>query len=48
MSAPQIDSYRFGNIVIDGQIHSKDVVILPNQVLGGWWRREDTCCTLTI
>ncbi len=40
MSAPQIESYSFGRIVIDGQVHNKDVIILPNRVLGGWWRIE--------
>jgi hypothetical protein len=37
---PEIESYRFGHIVIDGQAHTKDVIILPDQVIGGWWRRE--------
>lgn len=40
MSAPRIDSYRFGHIVIDGQAYDQDVIILPDRVLGGWWRRE--------
>lgn len=40
MSAPQIEDYRFGRIVIDGQAHTQDVIILPDRVLGGWWRRE--------
>jgi hypothetical protein len=40
MSTPKIDSYRFGQIVIDGQTHNKDVIIFPNRVLGGWWRDE--------
>ena len=35
-----IESYRFGRIVIDGQVHAKDVVILPERVIGGWWRQE--------
>jgi hypothetical protein len=39
MSA-RIDAYRFGNIVIDGQTHTKDVIILPDRVIGRWWRRE--------
>jgi hypothetical protein len=35
---PQIESYRFGEIVVDGETHSKDLIILPDRVLGGWWR----------
>ncbi|MBN1887769.1 MAG: hypothetical protein JW850_07250 [Thermoflexales bacterium] len=38
--APRIDSYQFGRIVIDGHAHDKDVIILPDRVAGGWWRRE--------
>jgi hypothetical protein len=40
MSAPQIESYRFGEIVIDGHTHTRDVIVLPDRVLGGWWRQE--------
>lgn len=40
MSAPQIDSYRFGHLVVDGQAHDRDAIILPDRVLGGWWRKE--------
>lgn len=40
MSSPTIENYRFGQIVIDGQTHDKDVIILPNNVLDGWWRQE--------
>jgi hypothetical protein len=40
MAGPHIDSYRFGHIVIDGQPYARDVIILPDRVLGGWWRRE--------
>jgi len=40
MSASRIEAYRFGHIVIDGQSYSKDVIILPDQVLDGWWRKE--------
>jgi hypothetical protein len=39
MSA-KIDSYRFGQVVIDGTPHHKDVIILPDRVIGGWWRKE--------
>jgi hypothetical protein len=38
MSTPLIESYRFGQIVIDGQKHNKDVIILPDRVVTNWWR----------
>jgi hypothetical protein len=40
VSAPRIESYRFGRIVVDGQVHTRDVIILPDRVIGGWWRKE--------
>jgi hypothetical protein len=40
VSAPKIETYRFGHLVVDGQIHTKDLIILPDQVIGGWWRQE--------
>lgn len=35
-----IEAYRFGSITIDGREYRRDVVILPDRVLDGWWRRE--------
>ncbi|MFQ5859037.1 MAG: Mth938-like domain-containing protein [Anaerolineae bacterium] len=40
MSTPRIETYRFGHIVVDGQPYDRDVIILPDRVLGGWWRQE--------
>jgi hypothetical protein len=40
MSTPSIDSYRFGRLVVDGQSHTKDLIILPDKVIAGWWRRD--------
>lgn len=36
----KIESYQFGRIVIDGKAHHKDVIILPDRVISGWWRKE--------
>ena len=38
MTAPRIEHYRFGTIVVDGRSYGQDLVILPNRVLSGWWR----------
>jgi hypothetical protein len=40
MNPPKIDSYKFGQIVIDGQSYTSDVIILPDRVIAGWWRIE--------
>ncbi len=40
MAVPKIESYRFGEIVIDGQRYSNDVIIYPDRVDDTWWRAE--------
>jgi hypothetical protein len=35
-----IDSYDFGQIVIDGQAYHADIIIYPDRVDAGWWRKE--------
>jgi hypothetical protein len=35
---PAIDSYRFGEVVIDGISYRKDVLILSDRVIPNWWR----------
>jgi hypothetical protein len=40
MGIPKIESYEFGQAVIDGQVHKKDVIILPDRVISRWWRQE--------
>ena len=40
MSSPQIDSYRFGQIIVDGQAYTKDIIILPERVIPDWWRKS--------
>jgi hypothetical protein len=35
-----IDSYRPGEIVIDGASYSSDVIILSGTVQSNWWRKE--------
>ena len=40
MASPAIDDYRFGRIVVDGQTHTRDLILLPDRVIGEWWRNE--------
>jgi len=35
-----IESYSFGQIVIDGQTYTSDVIIYPDRVEADWWRRQ--------
>lgn len=36
----QIDSYQFGQIVVDGVSYSNDVIILGDIVQSNWWRKQ--------
>jgi hypothetical protein len=36
---PHIESYSFGRITVDGQTHTNDLIILPDGVRPGWWRK---------
>jgi len=35
-----IDSYDFGEIVIDGKHYTSDVIIYPDRIDANWWRKE--------
>ncbi len=35
----KINSYSFGEIIIDGNIHTEDVIIFPDKI-ENWWRNE--------
>jgi hypothetical protein len=34
-----IDSYQFGEIVINGKKYSSDVIIFSDKVIDNWWRK---------
>ena len=36
----RVDSYSFGNIVIEGKAYGKDVIIFEDRVFSPWWRQE--------
>jgi len=40
MTTPKINSYQFGRIVIDNQVYSQDVIILPDGMLSSWRRNQ--------
>jgi hypothetical protein len=39
-NVPRVEKYRFGRIVVDGKAHGRDVIVLPDQVVEGWWRKQ--------
>ena len=40
MALSLIESYDFGFIVIKGRRYTSDVIVFPERVVDGWWRRE--------
>jgi hypothetical protein len=40
MDAPQVERYSFGRMVVDGQEHTDDLILLPDRVVPNWWREE--------
>ncbi|HYY65273.1 MAG TPA: MTH938/NDUFAF3 family protein [Gaiellaceae bacterium] len=37
---PRIEDYRFGQVVVDGKEQRRDVIVLPDRVVSGWWRAD--------
>ena len=37
---PRIEGYGFGHVTVDGAEHTKDVIVVPDRVVGNWRRRE--------
>jgi hypothetical protein len=37
---PRIEGYSFGQVVVDGEEQTRDVIVLPDRVVTGWWRAE--------
>ncbi|MBS7636212.1 Mth938-like domain-containing protein [Candidatus Bathyarchaeota archaeon] len=35
-----IESYDFGVMIIDGKRYTSDVIVFPEKVISGWWRKE--------
>ncbi|TNG01470.1 MAG: hypothetical protein EP297_02345 [Gammaproteobacteria bacterium] len=36
----KINAYRFGHIEIEGSSYDSDVIITPDKVNHGWWRKQ--------
>ena len=41
-----VDSYSFGQIVINGRKYTSDVIIFPDRVQGDWYRKKSHELTL--
>ena len=36
----RISLHDFGRIVVDGDFHTRDLIIHPDRIEGAWWRKE--------
>lgn len=36
----KIDSYNFGQIVINAESYTEDVIVFPDRVRSNWWRKN--------
>ena len=35
-----IEDYSFGRLVVNGETHTRDVIVFPDRVHANWWRRK--------
>ena len=40
MEGPEIEDYQFGQMVVGGKRHTRDLILLPDRVVANWWREE--------
>src|SRR5215218_8951304 len=36
----RLEDYSFGRLTVDGQEHTRDLIVLPDRIVSDWWRRE--------
>jgi hypothetical protein len=36
----RLEDYSFGRLIVDGEEHTRDLIVLPDRVVPDWWRRE--------
>jgi hypothetical protein len=40
MTAPKVKNYSFGKMEVNGERHSKDLILLPDRLESNWWRKR--------
>ena len=40
MEGPEIEDYQFGQMVVGGKRHTRDLILLPDRIVTNWWREE--------
>jgi len=36
----QIEDFSWGQILVDGKTYDRDLILLPEEIVPEWWRRE--------
>ncbi len=36
----RLQDYSFGRLVVDGEEHERDLIVLPGRIVANWWRRD--------
>ena len=36
----RLEDYSFGRILVDGEEHTRDLIVLPDRIVPNWWRRD--------
>jgi hypothetical protein len=36
----ELSDYSFGSLTVDGERHTRDLIVLPDRVVAEWWRQE--------
>jgi hypothetical protein len=36
----RLEDYAFGRLTVDGRVHTRDLIVLPDRVVPDWWRCE--------
>jgi hypothetical protein len=36
----RLEHYSFGRLTVDGREETKDVIVLPDRIVRGWWRKD--------
>ena len=35
----ELSDYSFGSLTVDGERHTRDLIVLPDRVVADWWRQ---------
>lgn len=42
----EIEGYDFGEMIVDGKVYHRDLIITPSRIIDNWWRVEGHRLTL--